>query len=801
MKRDRLNKFKLLVSLLMIGGALASVWLFPHRAGHHGVTLVRWIVGLGGLTLILMEFRQVLSRRSRKGVHRDWWRDPLTQPDSTPHPTAPPGRVKLWLLPVLMLGWIPLMVMASSLWEVLLVVMGVACWQQAQTLHRGWLRASAEQLAWLFADVALIVLFPRNGEVGTFSFLGVAAVGSLAWMMLVARGQWRLLWAGLFVMLGAIPMAARVLRLDGLLWAELALGVALLAIMPALTRIEKAPVAPWPQNQPTQARFWRRLLWMGLCVGLGWWLSGLLTRPSYAFNLGAEDVNQSGPHDDGGDTIVFAVRIGRQDSDAEAKLYDTSDWYWRGNVLYTLDGPMWRRPAARLKGYNADYPYPVHTTWKDNSLRYYLVTWAGKMGTRVWLDRPVSSTTIDGGDVTLAPAEPSTAPAPPRPVGEPPPPPPEDFTRDGILREDQFPTTSWRPWFYPGIAALNQPIQDSGQRAEDLAWALNLTQDPIETMDQARIGSLENPRTRALAQKVFDRLPQAERGRPEVFAKAWLAYLDGHSVYDLDRTAAGAKHDVADAFLFGASTPHGTCVDFATSTVIALRQVGIPARYVTGFQGATWNPYLKTWVVTNGDAHAWVEYFQPINQSWVRLDPTFAIHRVIKTNPPIRNWAMWLQSLTNNHLSPIRAATQGPKQANLLAWLADIPLPTVHLAMWVRVATVVSLGSFLIVLTLLMIRRWRKTHPESWEQRRLIRTLARAQKRVAQRVPAAGRHRHEGLSAWADRVTQDHPELGDWTTLARATQRFQYGPNAEVSLVNDLRRQWQRVGRHGRTDG
>lgn len=786
--------FNLSVLIFSALAAGLSLWAFPHVVGHGAARLaLRIMMGLSWVGLAVSSLDLALTplrTRRRLAQTQAWWQRDAEVPIVTERSPRPPARVKWSVLPILMLAWAPLLHEASSLWPVLLGLMTIACWQQSQSETASKLRAVAEQLGWLIADLALIVLFPRTGEPGTLSLLGLAAAGSLAWMMLVARNGWRLLWAGLFVLLAAVPIAARILRWDWLLWIELALALGLLALSPALTRIEKAAWAPWPQGQATQGRGWARAGLLAAFVAMTWWTSGLISHPSSIFSLDPVDLNDSGPKPDGGSTIVFAVRIGKEDDASAGRRTDTSDWYWRGNVLYTLDGSRWSRPETE-GGYNAPTPYPARVTWKDPALRFYMITWAGPLGARVWLDRPIASDTIMGGDVALPP-EPSTAPPATAPTGTAPPAPPEAYTRDGVSREDLHPTlTGWRPSFYPGIAAVNQPIQDGGHAAEDLAWALNLTPHAVSDVAQATQGPLANPRTRAAAQAVHDALPAAIRDEPSAFVHAWLSYLDEHSVYDLDRTAAGARADVADAFLFGAAPAHGTCVDFATSTVLALRQVGIPARYVTGYVGATWNPYIQTWVVTTGQAHAWVEYYQARTQAWVRADPTAAIRRVVHTNPPVRPWSLWLQSVTNSRLSPLRSATRGPQDANLLAWVSDIPLPTVHLDLWVRVATGVSLSLFLTVLALILSRRWRQASPQSRGQRRLRQAVTRAQVRVSRKAADALRRPHEGLAAWADRIHRTHPELGDWRALARVTQRAQYGSG---EITRALLRDWKRVG-------
>jgi protein-glutamine gamma-glutamyltransferase len=59
----------------------------------------------------------------------------------------------------------------------------------------------------------------------------------------------------------------------------------------------------------------------------------------------------------------------------------------------------------------------------------------------------------------------------------------------------------------------------------------------------------------------------------------------------------------------------------------------VPARVVTGYQGAELDPVDGFWVVRQSAAHAWVEYWQP-GTGWVRADPTAAAApaRVVRGN-------------------------------------------------------------------------------------------------------------------------------------------------------------------------
>ena len=61
----------------------------------------------------------------------------------------------------------------------------------------------------------------------------------------------------------------------------------------------------------------------------------------------------------------------------------------------------------------------------------------------------------------------------------------------------------------------------------------------------------------------------------------------------------------------------GVCQDMAHITIGALRSVGIPARYVSGYLHP--NPNAEIGVAVTGESHAWVEWF---SGEWCGFDPT-----------------------------------------------------------------------------------------------------------------------------------------------------------------------------------
>jgi transglutaminase-like putative cysteine protease len=100
-------------------------------------------------------------------------------------------------------------------------------------------------------------------------------------------------------------------------------------------------------------------------------------------------------------------------------------------------------------------------------------------------------------------------------------------------------------------------------------------------------------------------------------AKAIESYLKTFEyTRDLPRTAAETS---LEHFLFERQAGH--CEYFSTAMVMLLRSAGIQARNVNGFLGGQWSPFGEYLVVTQNEAHSWVEVWFP-GFGWVAFDPT-----------------------------------------------------------------------------------------------------------------------------------------------------------------------------------
>lgn len=75
----------------------------------------------------------------------------------------------------------------------------------------------------------------------------------------------------------------------------------------------------------------------------------------------------------------------------------------------------------------------------------------------------------------------------------------------------------------------------------------------------------------------------------------------------------------------------GYCVHFATAAVVLLRAAGVEARYVTGYMVRLNGG--ETVAVTEENAHAWAEYYEPLLDAWLVLDATPASLGAAETVP------------------------------------------------------------------------------------------------------------------------------------------------------------------------
>jgi transglutaminase-like putative cysteine protease len=116
-------------------------------------------------------------------------------------------------------------------------------------------------------------------------------------------------------------------------------------------------------------------------------------------------------------------------------------------------------------------------------------------------------------------------------------------------------------------------------------------------------------RSYALARRL-----QRRAATPYAFVHAVMRYL-GHG-YSYNENPPPSRYPL-ETFLFDDKI--GYCQQFAGAMALLLRMGGVPARVAVGFTTGT--RHGSRYVVTDVDAHAWVEAWFP-HYGWVKFDPT-----------------------------------------------------------------------------------------------------------------------------------------------------------------------------------
>jgi protein-glutamine gamma-glutamyltransferase len=136
-------------------------------------------------------------------------------------------------------------------------------------------------------------------------------------------------------------------------------------------------------------------------------------------------------------------------------------------------------------------------------------------------------------------------------------------------------------------------------------------------------------------------------------------YLSTHYRYS---EFAPIRHLALRTFLLGAR--RGYCQHFSGAMALMLRMVGIPARVAAGFSPGKPNSD-GDYVVTDFDAHAWVETYFP-GIGWVTFDPTPA-------GTPAQSRVSGLGSSIASSAGPNKSTGSSSSDSNLHKGSVDVP--------------------------------------------------------------------------------------------------------------------------------
>src|SRR5262249_8722845 len=103
-------------------------------------------------------------------------------------------------------------------------------------------------------------------------------------------------------------------------------------------------------------------------------------------------------------------------------------------------------------------------------------------------------------------------------------------------------------------------------------------------------------------------------------------------IYDESRPAPPPDRDWVDYFLF--SGQRGYCDDFATSMVVLLRSLNVPARLAQGYAGGALDPQGNAYIGRESVGNSWPEVYFP-GYGWQRFEPTPASYASVPVRPAL----------------------------------------------------------------------------------------------------------------------------------------------------------------------
>lgn len=284
----------------------------------------------------------------------------------------------------------------------------------------------------------------------------------------------------------------------------------------------------------------------------------------------------------------------------EVQAPQTASLYWRAAVLddFVLDGWQIGPPRA------ADWLEPARAAVRSNDVEQTVTVKALADTRLVGGSVPIG---FDAGGTPLSQPDPGFATLP-----------------SGLTNGFRYRVWSFAP----------QPTADDLRRSSP-TYPDVLTQDGLlEVWPGVSMPAFGTPSRAELAQRLLAAHPEVapygplDRLAEQVAGGAGTPYGAAVALERWFRTGGGFRytgnvHPVYPNPLVGfvTQTRAGYCQYFAGAMALMLRYLGVPARVAVGFSSGSYDTGKQAWIVTDHDAHAWVEAWFA-GYGWLPFDPT-----------------------------------------------------------------------------------------------------------------------------------------------------------------------------------
>jgi transglutaminase-like putative cysteine protease len=150
------------------------------------------------------------------------------------------------------------------------------------------------------------------------------------------------------------------------------------------------------------------------------------------------------------------------------------------------------------------------------------------------------------------------------------------------------------------VPAFGTPHRDALVRATLRKDPLLAEYEPMYELTRKVVGKAKSPYVAAAA------------------LETWFRDEGGFSYNEKPQQPLNGEPPLLDFVL---RTKEGYCQHYAGAMALMLRMLGVPARVAAGFTSGTYDKNRSEWVVTDRNAHTWVEVYFP-RFGWLPFDPT-----------------------------------------------------------------------------------------------------------------------------------------------------------------------------------
>lgn len=206
-----------------------------------------------------------------------------------------------------------------------------------------------------------------------------------------------------------------------------------------------------------------------------------------------------------------------------------------------------------------------------------------------------------------------------------------DYIIEKSKKEKQYQAVGWKQTDYAAVLRGSYGTLSEEDNSFFEWYNAYVRENYLEVpSEQEAVKSLvRSMKTDAQCREYVDMLDAQLHDRGTVNAGRWLladmvaGRLKSMASYSLKLEELPPGEDAVEYFL--AESREGFCVHFASAGVLLLRELGVPARYVSGYLvnkeklGGVKGAYLAS--VLDSDAHAWAEIYLD-NYGWVAVEVT-----------------------------------------------------------------------------------------------------------------------------------------------------------------------------------